>query len=111
MVKERPEFIPLSFSQERIWFIDKLEGSIQYHMPAVLRLKGKVNTDALVSTFKNIVNRHEVLRTVIREHEGKAYQFVNEKDGFELEFVDGVKYKNDQTGLENYIQELINVPV
>ncbi|MEZ4692410.1 MAG: condensation domain-containing protein, partial [Ignavibacteria bacterium] len=59
---------------------------------------------------KNIVNRHEVLRTVIREHEGKAYQFVNEKDGFELEFVDGVKYKNDQTGLENYIQELINVP-
>ena len=110
IVNDRPEFIPLSFSQERIWFIDKLEGSIQYHMPAVLRLKGNVNTKALVSTFKNIVNRHEVLRTVIKEHEGKAYQFVNEKDGFELEYIDGTEYENDQTGLEKFIQELINVP-
>ena len=109
-IKERPEFIPLSFSQERIWFIDKLEGSIQYHMPAVLRIKGNVDTEALESTFKNIVNRHEILRTVIKEHEGKAYQYVNEKDGFELEFIDGTKYNGHQTALKNYIQELINVP-
>ena len=35
---ERPGQIPLSFSQERLWFIDKLEGSVQYHLPAVIRL-------------------------------------------------------------------------
>ena len=39
---ERPEYIPLSFSQERLWFIDRLEGSVQYHLPAVLRLKGEI---------------------------------------------------------------------
>src|SRR5215204_6367841 len=40
--------IPLSFSQERLWFIDQLEGTLQYHLPAVLRLKGSLNKEALV---------------------------------------------------------------
>jgi hypothetical protein len=39
--------IPLSFSQERLWFIHKFEGSIAYHMPVVLRLKGKLDKQAL----------------------------------------------------------------
>ena len=60
--------IPLSFSQERLWFIDQLEGSLQYHLPAVLRLKGKLDKDALLYAFKNIVNRHEVLRSVYNHH-------------------------------------------
>ena len=59
--EERPVHIPLSFSQERLWFIDKLEGSIQYHIPAVLRLKGKLNKDALEYALQQIVNRHEVV--------------------------------------------------
>src|SRR6058998_2533885 len=40
------ERIPLSFSQERLWFVDQLEGSVQYHTAEVLRLKGDLNTDA-----------------------------------------------------------------
>src|SRR5215203_2258258 len=68
--------IPLSFSQERLWFIDQLEGSVQYHLPAVLRLKGKLNTEALAFAFQTIVNRHEILRTVIREENGQGYQYV-----------------------------------
>src|SRR4051812_31411814 len=39
--------IPLSFSQERLFFIDRLEGSVQYHIPAVLRLRGKLNRQAI----------------------------------------------------------------
>jgi hypothetical protein len=44
---QRPGHIPLSFSQERLWFIDRLAGSVQYHLPAALRLKGKLNKDGL----------------------------------------------------------------
>ncbi len=56
-VEERPEHIPLSFSQERLWFLDKLDGTVQYHLPTVLRLKGTLNNEALNYTLKNIVQR------------------------------------------------------
>ena len=47
---ERPEYIPLSFSQQRLRYIDQLEGTVQYHIPAVLRLKGALDTRALTET-------------------------------------------------------------
>ncbi|MFC0514088.1 amino acid adenylation domain-containing protein [Mucilaginibacter angelicae] len=75
-ITPRPEYIPLSYSQERLWFIDRLEGSVQYHIPAVLKLEGEVNTNALENALKTVVERHEVLRTVIREQEGQGYQYV-----------------------------------
>ena len=109
-VQERPERIPLSFSQERLWFIDRMEGSQQYHVPALLRLKNKLNIEALTFALRNIVNRHEVLRTVILEDEGTGYQVVREKDKWNLQISDGSKYKDDREGLENYIQSLINAP-
>ncbi len=68
--------IPLSFSQERLWFIDRLEGSVQYHLPEVLRLKGELNGGALSKALAEIVNRHEILRTVYREENGAVYQEV-----------------------------------
>lgn len=110
VAEPRPEFIPLSFSQERLWFIDRLEGSLQYHMPAVLRLKGKLNREALAYALQNIVNRHEVLRSVIKEKDGKGYQLIKEKDGWNLQIVDGRQYKDNVEALQNFIQQLINVP-
>ncbi|MGD4918544.1 phosphopantetheine-binding protein, partial [Xanthomonas citri pv. citri] len=50
---ERPELIPLSFSQERLWFIDQLEGSLQYHVPAVIRMKGRLDEEALQFALEN----------------------------------------------------------
>ncbi|WP_413668448.1 amino acid adenylation domain-containing protein [Mucilaginibacter sp. Mucisp86] len=79
-VNPRPEYIPLSYSQERLWFIDRLEGSVQYHIPAILKLAGEININGLEKALKEIVERHEVLRTVIREHEGQGYQHVNENN-------------------------------
>ena len=87
-IEHRPERIPLSFSQERLWFIDRLEGSVQYHMPSVLTLKGRLNREALEKTFHTIINRHEVLRTVIIEHEGQGYQYVNTVDNWSLGFIE-----------------------
>jgi amino acid adenylation domain-containing protein/non-ribosomal peptide synthase protein (TIGR01720 family) len=80
----RPERIPLSFSQERLWFIDRFEGSTHYHISTLLTIKGTVNREALQYAFQTIVNRHEVLRTVIREEEGVAYQYILEADAWEL---------------------------
>ncbi|MEP7253817.1 MAG: condensation domain-containing protein, partial [Ginsengibacter sp.] len=62
--------LPLSYSQERLWFIDQLEGSVGYHIPGVLRLTGKLDKAALGKSLREIVNRHEVLRTVYKEEEG-----------------------------------------
>ncbi|WP_338076707.1 amino acid adenylation domain-containing protein [Chitinophaga solisilvae] len=83
-VQERPARIPLSYSQERLWFIDRLEGSTHYHIPAVLKLTGAVDTAALSLALRRIVERHEVLRTVILEEEGTGYQQVIPADNWEL---------------------------
>src|SRR5579862_9230548 len=102
--------VPLSFSQERLWFIDHLEGSLQYHLPAVLRLKGDINSEALSKALREIVNRHEILRTVYEEEDGQVYQRVKAADNWALRESNGKEYINDQGGLENYIQGLISEP-
>ncbi|MBO9732436.1 MAG: amino acid adenylation domain-containing protein [Chitinophaga sp.] len=102
--------IPLSFNQERLWFIDQLEGSVQYHMPAVLRLKGKLNLEALAAALQWIVNRHEVLRTVIWQTDGVAFQQVQEKDRWELIVKDGKSYYGKDTDLQAYIKSLVDIP-
>jgi amino acid adenylation domain-containing protein len=109
-VHPRPTRIPLSFSQEWLWFIDQLEGSVQYHIPMVLRLSGELNKKVLESALQTIVLRHEILRTVIREEEGVGYQYIKEQTNWELNFVDGSHYQKDPQGLQDYIREVINKP-
>ena len=97
-VLSRPEFIPLSFSQERLWFIDQLEGSVHYHMPSVLKLKGKLNQDALEHALQSIVRRHEVLRSVIKSTEGVPYQEIRSADQWKLAIIE---VKDDLTATIN----------
>ncbi|NQY01562.1 MAG: non-ribosomal peptide synthetase, partial [Flavobacteriaceae bacterium] len=87
-VHERPEKIPLSFSQERLWFLDRLQGSVEYHIPFAFRLSGNLNKKALSSSFKEIVNRHEVLRTVIQSEGGVGYQKILSVENWELSMKD-----------------------
>src|SRR5579871_4687756 len=56
----------LSFAQQRLWFIDQLDGGVstQYNMPYALRLTGQLNRDALQRALDQIVARHEILRSV-----------------------------------------------
>ncbi|WP_340202270.1 condensation domain-containing protein, partial [Ascidiimonas sp. W6] len=68
------KMIPLSFSQERLWFLDKFEGTTNYHLSSVLRITGNLDIELLSSCFKQTVNRHESLRTVFLEKEGVGYQ-------------------------------------
>ena len=75
--EERPEPLPLSYPQQRLWFIDRLEKtSTQYHLPAVLHFKGKLNVKALEWAMNRIVSRHEILRTRFPEIEGEPIQLI-----------------------------------
>ncbi|WP_148639263.1 non-ribosomal peptide synthetase, partial [Aquimarina longa] len=82
--EERPSKIPLSFSQERLWFLDQLQGSVDYHMPAALRLEGNLDFSILEASLRGIVDRHEVLRTVIYSEEGIGYQKTLSSDNWSL---------------------------
>ncbi|HEX9935985.1 MAG TPA: condensation domain-containing protein, partial [Longimicrobium sp.] len=82
---DRGRPLPLSFAQERLWFIDRLEGgSAPYNIPAALRLTGALDVDALERALGEIVRRHEALRTVFAEVDGGAVQVIAPFAGFAL---------------------------
>ena len=75
----REQELPLSFAQQRLWFIDQLmPGSAVYNIPFGIRLKGKLNEEAVQWTVNEIVRRHEVLRTSYPSERGVPVQKINE---------------------------------
>jgi len=74
---EKRENYPLSFAQRRLWFLDQLEpGNTAYNLSFGVRLKGKLNADALERSLGEIVRRHEVLRTQLEMVDGEGVQAV-----------------------------------
>lgn len=74
---------PLSFSQQRLWFLDQLDPeNTAYNIPAAVRLQGALNLPALERSFHEIVRRHEVLRTTFPSFDGRPLQLI--EPAFEL---------------------------
>ncbi|HYN20229.1 MAG TPA: amino acid adenylation domain-containing protein, partial [Thermoanaerobaculia bacterium] len=68
---------PLSFAQERLWFLDRLQpGSPFYNIAAAMRLTGRLEVAMLAAALAEIVRRHESLRTTFEERDGSAVQVV-----------------------------------
>ncbi len=68
---------PLSFAQQRLWFLDRFKGSsLEYNMPEVLSLRGALDADALERAFNRVVARHQSLRTRFNEADAVAVQVV-----------------------------------
>ncbi|MFT3764376.1 MAG: amino acid adenylation domain-containing protein [Minicystis sp.] len=81
--------LPLSFAQERLWFLDQLDpDSTSYNIPARLRLTGQLDVPALERALREIVRRHEVLRTTFANAGGKPAQVIHEEASLRLEVED-----------------------
>ncbi|SCL27332.1 amino acid adenylation domain-containing protein [Micromonospora pallida] len=72
---QRPEHLPLSYAQQRMWFTDQFRGpNLAYNVPYVARLSGPLDHAALRSAFGDLVARHETLRTVFPAVDGVPHQ-------------------------------------
>jgi hypothetical protein len=81
--------LPASWAQQRLWFIDQLEGgTAAYHMPLALRLRGALDVPALQRALDALVQRHETLRTVFVNENGEPKQEVAAEGRFALQVLD-----------------------
>ncbi|MEV3875428.1 amino acid adenylation domain-containing protein, partial [Streptomyces sp. NPDC049906] len=80
-LRERPAELPLSFGQQRMWILNRLEqsgGAAAYNMPLALRLTGALDVTALEAALGDLADRHETLRTRFPETDGVARQSIVE---------------------------------
>ena len=81
--------LPLSYAQQRLWFIDQLEpGSAAYNIPCAVRLIGPLDAEALGRSLNEIVARHEVLRTSFPSRDGEPRQKIHELCDLRPDFID-----------------------
>ncbi|WTL34040.1 amino acid adenylation domain-containing protein [Nocardia sp. NBC_01503] len=74
---ERPELIPLSYAQQRMWFLNRFDTAAgTYNLPTALRITGPLDVPALRAAVRDLVERHEVLRTVYPERDGVGHQVI-----------------------------------
>ncbi|MDX6694354.1 MAG: hypothetical protein QOF02_1957 [Blastocatellia bacterium] len=85
----RDAALPLSFAQQRLWFLQQLEPeSVAYNVPVALRLEGRLNLQALEQAIREIVRRHETLRTTFKPTDDGAAQVISQKTDFHFSIAD-----------------------
>src|SRR5829696_2615301 len=91
-IPRRPESdapLPLSFAQQRLWFLDQLvPNSPAYNVPTSVRLSGSLDPDVLQQTFTELVRRHEILRTSFPMCDDQPYQLIAPPAVFHLPLLD-----------------------
>ncbi|NCQ67933.1 MAG: amino acid adenylation domain-containing protein [Microcystis aeruginosa W13-15] len=94
------EELPLSYAQQRLWFLDQLEpNSSFYNVPLALHLAGDLQADILEKSLQEIIQRHESLRTNFATIEGNPVQVIKPESNWQLTLVNGKdspKYREEQ---------------
>ncbi|NCS15837.1 MAG: amino acid adenylation domain-containing protein, partial [Microcystis aeruginosa G13-12] len=94
------EELPLSYAQQRLWFLDQLEpNSSFYNVPLALHLAGDLQADIVEKSLQKIIQRHESLRTNFATVEGNPVQVIKPESNWQLTLVNGKdspKYREDQ---------------
>ncbi|WP_097910475.1 condensation domain-containing protein [Streptomyces sp. b84] len=76
-VVHRPDLLPASPGQQGMWMLDQIQGpNASYNIPTALRLTGPLDAEALEAAVRDVVVRHEALRTTFRNHDGVPHQYV-----------------------------------
>jgi len=105
--------IPLSFAQQRLWFLDKLEeDSFAYNLPFPVKIKGSLNVEALKNSLLSVLERHSVLRTTFPEKDGAPHQKINTADNYKIPLitVPGNSEQEKMDYVKTEISEMIKKP-
>ena len=104
--RDVPNAFPLSFAQQRLWFLDQLEpNSSSYNIVSAIRLTGQFDLAALEQSAHEVVRRHEALRTTFAVTNGSPQQIVHSELAPELRVTDLSQWPGDEQ--ENEVQRLL----
>ncbi|WP_044274500.1 non-ribosomal peptide synthase/polyketide synthase [Pseudomonas fluorescens] len=103
---DRTQPLPLSYAQERQWFLWQLDpAGAAYHIPSALRLQGALDLTALQESFDSLMARHESLRTYFRQDATGAVQVIDAQSRVDIEQLD-----SDYAGLKARVAQVVVQP-
>src|SRR5215471_2712592 len=109
--KSEHESIPISFAQERLWFLEKLEpNSPLYNLPTLVRITGRINVNALQRALNSMLARHEILRTRILGDQEMPSQVIAESIRLTLKRLDLSKGADPEGDAQKLISREIERP-
>jgi acyl carrier protein len=86
---DRNNNLPLSYSQQRLWFLDQLKpNDPSYNIPTAIRLKGEVNPEFIEKSLNLIIKKHEILRTSFKQISGKPFQDIADSYSISIKTTD-----------------------